>query len=95
MYLGKTRCIQILSVFTGLRLSKFCRVLHDHKFGAVLECFVACQKLYKKTICRRLKSTQAHENHREISQVRTGFHGFFMGSARVGNTLGIVAYHSN
>ena len=49
----------------------------------------------KKTICRRLKSTQAHENHREISQVRTGFHGFFMGSARVGNTLGIVVYHSN
>ena len=39
--------------------------------------------IHKKTICRRLKSTQTHENHREISQVRTGFswvfHGFSTG----------------
>ena len=73
MYLGKTRCIQILSVFTGLRLSKFCRVLHDHKFGAVLECFVACQKLYQK---KKLPSVEIHASLWKSQGNFTGPHGF-------------------
>ena len=41
----------------------------------------------KQKNCRRLKPTQTHENPREISR-----HGFFMGSARGGNTRGILVY---
>ncbi len=76
----KSQCFHWL-----LRLSKFCKVF-DQKFGAVLECFVVCQKA---------PSVETHANPWKIPGKFHGsarvFHGFSTGSARVRNTQGIYS----